>query len=317
MTSIDVHELTKDYGPVRAVDRLTFRVRPGRVTGFLGPNGAGKSTTMRLVLGLHRPTAGTATIGGVPYTSLGNPLRRVGALLDAQAAHGSRTARQHLLALAVSNGMAGRRADEVLEETGLGAVAGRRIRTFSLGMRQRLGIAAALLGEPDVVMLDEPSNGLDPEGIIWIRELMRGMAREGRTVLVSSHLMNETSSFADHLIVLGRGRLLADLPMQDFLDSRSRPAARLRTAEAARLSDVLIRKGYAPVREDDGRWTVPGARAEEIGHVAAAEGIPLQELIDLQPSLEEAYLDLTTAETEFAAAASGGASRAPQEVRSA
>ncbi|MEU9058438.1 ATP-binding cassette domain-containing protein [Streptomyces sp. NPDC048430] len=304
MTSIDVHELTKDYGPTRAVDQLTFSVRPGRVTGFLGPNGAGKSTTMRLVLGLDRPTAGTATIGGRPYASLGSPLRRVGALLDAQAAHGSRTARDHLLALAVSNGIAESRADDVLEETGLAAVARRRIKTFSLGMRQRLGIAGALLGEPDVVMLDEPSNGLDPEGIIWIRELMRGMAREGRTVLVSSHLMNETSSFADHLIVLGRGRLLADLPMQEFLDSRGRPGARLRTTDATRLCEVLIRRGYTPVREDDGRWTIDGAKAEEVGTAAAVEGIPLLELIDLQPSLEEAYLDLTTDESEFAAAAS-------------
>ncbi|MEV8228345.1 ATP-binding cassette domain-containing protein [Streptomyces sp. NPDC079167] len=304
MNSIDVHELTKDYGPTRAVDQLTFSVKPGRVTGFLGPNGAGKSTTMRLVLGLDRPTAGTATIGGRPYASLESPLRRVGALLDAQAAHGSRTARDHLLALAVSNGLAESRADEVLEETGLAAVARRRIKTFSLGMRQRLGIAGALLGEPDVVMLDEPSNGLDPEGIIWIRELMRGMAREGRTVLVSSHLMNETSSFADHLIVLGRGRLLADLPMQSFLDSRGRPGTRLRTTDSARLCEVLIRRGHRPVQEDDGRWTVYGAKAEEVGAAAAAHGIPLLELFDLQPTLEEAYLDLTTDQSEFSAAAS-------------
>lgn len=187
---------------------------------------------MRLVLGLDRPTSGTATVGGLSYVSLANPLRRVGVLLDAQAAHGSRTARSHLLALAASNGIADRRVEEVLEESGLAAVGRRRIKTFSLGMRQRLGIAAALLGEPDVVMLDEPSNGLDPEGIIWIRELMRGMAREGRTVLVSSHLMNETSSFADHLIVLGGGRLLADMSMREFLDSHRRPGVRLRTGEA-------------------------------------------------------------------------------------
>lgn len=207
MTSIDVQELTKDYGTTRAVDSLTFSVRPGRVTGFLGPNGAGKSTTMRLVLGLDRPTGGTATIGGQSYAALDEPLRRVGALLDAQAAHGSRTARDHLLALAVSNGMGASRVEKVLEDAGLGEVGGTRIKTFSLGMRQRLGIAAALLGDPAVVMLDEPSNGLDPEGIIWIRELMKRLAREGRTVLVSSHLMNETSSFADHLVVLGRGRI--------------------------------------------------------------------------------------------------------------
>ncbi|MFD5139315.1 ABC transporter ATP-binding protein [Streptomyces sp. NPDC058378] len=304
MTSIDVHGLTKDYGATRAVDQLTFSVRPGRVTGFLGPNGAGKSTTMRLVLGLDRPTAGSATLGGVPYASLENPLRRVGALLDAQAAHGSRTARDHLLALAVSNGIAGIRVDEVLEDTGLAAVARRRIKTFSLGMRQRLGIAAALLGEPDVVMLDEPSNGLDPEGIIWIRELMRRMAREGRTVLVSSHLMNETSSFADHLIVLGRGRLLADLPMQEFLDSRTRPGVRFRATEADRLREALVRRGFMPVQEADGRWTVDGATAEEVGAAAAVSGIPLLELTELHTTLEEAYLALTSDEAQFAAVSS-------------
>lgn len=309
MTSIDVHELTKDYGPTRAVDRLTFSVGPGRVTGFLGPNGAGKSTTMRLVLGLDRPTAGTATLDGRPYAALRNPLSRVGVLLDAQAAHGSRTARNHLLALATSNGIAESRVEKVLEETGLAAVAKRRIKTFSLGMRQRLGIAAALLGDPEVVMLDEPSNGLDPEGIIWIRDLMRSMAREGRTVLVSSHLMNETSSFADHLIILGRGRLLADLPMREFIDSRSRRGARFRTTGEHRLRDALIRRGYTPVRGDGGCWTVDGAGAEEIGLVAAAEAVPLLELGDERTTLEEAYLDLTTRESECSVAASTTAGR--------
>ncbi|MET9922100.1 ABC transporter ATP-binding protein [Streptomyces sp. NPDC006435] len=300
MTNIDVQQLTKEYGVNRAVDDLTFSVGPGRVTGFLGPNGAGKSTTMRLVLGLDRPTAGRATIGGRPYTTLDNPLRRVGALLDAQAAHGSRTARNHLLALAVSNGLGARRVEEVLEEAGLSEVGGARIKTFSLGMRQRLGIAAALLGDPEVVMLDEPSNGLDPEGIIWIRELMKRLAREGRTVLVSSHLMNETSSFADHLVVLGRGRLLADLPMREFLESRSRPRVRVRTTEPTRLRDILLRKGYEPTRDGDGRWTVEGAKAGEIGALAAAEGIAVLELADEQVTLEQAYLDLTADATEFA-----------------
>ncbi|MER8086836.1 ABC transporter ATP-binding protein [Streptomyces sp. NPDC058316] len=299
MTSIDVHELAKDYGTTRAVDSLTFSVRPGRVTGFLGPNGAGKSTTMRLVLGLDRPTGGTATIDGKPYATLDEPLRRVGALLDAQAAHGSRTARNHLLALAVSNGMGVRRVEEVLEEAGLGQVAGARIKTFSLGMRQRLGIAAALLGDPEVVMLDEPSNGLDPEGIIWIRELLKRLAREGRTVLVSSHLMNETSSFADHLVVLGRGRLLADLPMQEFLDARSRPRVRVRTTESIRLRDVLVRKGYEPVQGEDGCWTVEGAKAGEIGATAAVEGIAILELSDERTTLEQAYLDLTADAMDF------------------
>ncbi|MGW1351078.1 ABC transporter ATP-binding protein [Streptomyces sp. NPDC002409] len=302
MTNIDVQQLTKEYGANRAVDGLTFSVEPGRVTGFLGPNGAGKSTTMRLVLGLDRPTAGRATIGGRLYTALDNPLRRVGALLDAQAAHGSRTARNHLLALAVSNGLGTRRVEEVLEEAGLGEVGGARIKTFSLGMRQRLGIAAALLGDPEVVMLDEPSNGLDPEGIIWIRELMKRLAREGRTVLVSSHLMNETSSFADHLVVLGRGRLLADLPMREFLESRSRPRVRVRTTEPTRLRDILLRKGYEPARDGDGRWTVEGAKAGEIGALAAAEGIAVLELVDEQVTLEQAYLDLTADATEFASA---------------
>ncbi|WP_326596644.1 ABC transporter ATP-binding protein [Streptomyces brevispora] len=303
MTSIDVHELTKDYGATRAVDRLTFSVRPGRVTGFLGPNGAGKSTTMRLVLGLDRPTGGTATIDGQAYAALDDPLRRVGVLLDPQAAHGPRTARNHLLALATSNGMGGDRVEEVLEEAGLAQVGGRRIKTFSLGMRQRLGIAAALLGDPEVLMLDEPSNGLDPEGIVWIRELMKRLAREGRTVLVASHLMNETSSFADHLIVLGRGRLLVDLPMQEFLDSRSRPRVRMRTNESSRLGEVLTRRGYRAAQGEDGRWTVEGVKAEEIGAMAAREGIAVLELIDEQATLEQAYLELTTDAAEFASAA--------------
>ncbi|MEL5953903.1 ATP-binding cassette domain-containing protein [Streptomyces sp. CLV115] len=309
MTSIDVQEVTKEFGTTRAVDNLTFSVRPGRVTGFLGPNGAGKSTTMRLVLGLDRPTGGTATIGGRLYAALDDPLRRVGALLDAQAAHGSRTARNHLLALAVSNRLGVRRVDEVLEEAGLGAVGGARIKTFSLGMRQRLGIAAALLGDPEVVMLDEPSNGLDPEGIIWIRELMKRLAREGRTVLVSSHLMNETSSFADHLVILGRGRLLADLPMQEFLDSRSKPRVRVRTTESTRLRDVLIRKGHEPSQGDDGSWTIDGVKAGQIGAIAATEGIPILELTDEQATLEQAYLDLTAGAAEFASASTSSANR--------
>ncbi|MGF1344442.1 ABC transporter ATP-binding protein [Streptomyces flavovirens] len=303
MTSIDVHELTKDYGPTRAVDTLTFSVRPGRVTGFLGPNGAGKSTTMRLVLGLDRPTAGSATLGGQVYARLGNPLLSVGALLDPQAAHGSRTARDHLTALATSNGIGRSRVEEMIEQTGLGPVGGRRIKTFSLGMRQRLGIAAALLGDPGVVMLDEPSNGLDPEGIVWIRELMRKLAGEGRTVLVSSHLMNETSSFADHLIVLGKGRLLVDLPTREFLEFRSRAGARLRTTEPALLRQALARRGYTAVegRDRDGWWTVDEAGAEEVGALAAAEGIPLLALTDRRPTLEQAYLALTANEAPFAA----------------
>ncbi len=299
MTRIEVQELHKQYGRTRAVDGPTFTVEPGRVTGFLGPNGAGKSTTLRILLGLDRPTSGSALIGGRAYVDLAEPLREVGALLDAQAAHGSRTARAHLLALAVSNRIPRRRVEEVLEEAGLSAVAGRRIKTFSLGMRQRLGIAAALLGDPAVVVLDEPSNGLDPEGIIWTRELMRTLARDGRTVLVSSHLMNETASFADHLVVLGRGRLLADTSMRDFIDSRIRPRVRLRTTDDARLRTVLRDRGFNPVREEGGVWTVEGAGLDDIGPLAAREGIPILELTRKEASLEEAYLDLTAGEAEY------------------
>ncbi|MCX5395453.1 ATP-binding cassette domain-containing protein [Streptomyces sp. NBC_00102] len=305
MTSIEVQQLTKDYGATRAVDRLAFRAEAGRVTGFLGPNGAGKSTTMRLILGLDRPSGGTATVGGRAYATLDNPLRVVGSLLDAGAAHGSRTAHAHVLALAVSNGIPRRRVDTTLEEAGLAAVAGRRIRTFSLGMRQRLGIAAALLGDPAVVMLDEPSNGLDPEGIIWIRELMKRLAREGRTVLVSSHLMSETAAFADHLIILGAGRLLTDMPMEEFLASRSRPRVRLREAEGGRLLDLLIRGGYETRDAGDGAFWIEGARTREIGALAAAQQIPLLELVEERTTLERAYLDLTADVAEFAATPPG------------
>ncbi|BCL19017.1 ATP-binding cassette domain-containing protein [Streptomyces tuirus] len=301
MTSIDVQDLTKEFGGRRAVDRLTVRIQPGRVTGFLGPNGAGKSTTMRLVLGLDRPTAGSATIGGRPYAALHEPLRHVGALLDAQAAHGSRTARDHLRVLAASNRIPDRRADEVLEETGLTPVARRRVRTYSLGMRQRLGIAAALLGDPEVVMLDEPSNGLDPEGIVWIRRLLRRLAEEGRTVLVSSHLMNETASFADHLVVLGRGRLLADTPMRDFIHARVRPRVRIRTSDPVALKSALARHGHDAEEHADGHWTVHDARVDDIGRVASAAGVPVLELAAEEGTLEQAYFDLTGAETEFTA----------------
>ncbi|HZX36818.1 MAG TPA: ATP-binding cassette domain-containing protein [Streptomyces sp.] len=313
MTSIDVRELTKEYRTARAVDHLTFSVLPGRVTGFLGPNGAGKSTTMRLVLGLDRPTTGTATIGGRPYATLAEPLREVGALLDAGAAHGARIARDHLRVLAVSNRIAERRVDEVLEQTGLASVARRRIRTYSLGMRQRLGAAAALLGDPPVVMLDEPSNGLDPEGIIWIRELLRRLVREGRTVLVSSHLMNETASFADHLVVLGRGRLLADMPMREFIDARVRPGVRMRTTDPAALKDLLARNGYDAAEHADGHWIVLHARVEDIGRLASAAGVPILELTAQEGTLEQAYLDLTASETEFAA---GPSPARPLEARS-
>lgn len=301
MTSIDVQDLTKEYGSTRAVDQLTFSVLPGRVTGFLGPNGAGKSTTMRLVLGLDRPTSGTATIGGRAYAGIHEPLRHVGALLDAQAPHGSRTARDHLRALAASNRIPERRVDAVLEEVGLASVARRRVKTYSLGMRQRLGVAGALLGDPPVVLLDEPSNGLDPEGIIWMRELMRELAREGRTVLVSSHLMNETASFADHLVVLGRGRLLADTPMRGFIDARVQPRVRVRTTDGGALAGLFADHGIEAVEGADGRWTVLDARVEDIGRLTSAAGVTVLELAAEEGTLEQAYLDLTATETEFAA----------------
>jgi ABC-2 type transport system ATP-binding protein len=301
MTSIDVRDLTKEYGTRRAVDHLTFSVRPGKVTGFLGPNGAGKSTTMRLVLGLDRPTSGTATIGGRAYATLTEPLRQVGALLDAQAAHGSRTGRDHLRALAASNRIPVGRVDAVLEETGLASAGRRRVKTYSLGMRQRLGIAGALLGDPEVVLLDEPSNGLDPEGIVWIRELLRRLATEGRTVLVSSHLMNETASFADHLVVLGRGRLLADTPMRDFIDARVQPHVRIRTTDAGALKDALARHGHDAVEDADGAWAVPHPRVDDIGTLLSAAGVPILELAPAEGTLEQAYLDLTATETEFTA----------------
>ncbi|GGJ39538.1 ATP-binding cassette domain-containing protein [Streptomyces brasiliensis] len=301
MTSIDVRDLTKVYGSRRAVDHLTFTVEPGRVTGFLGPNGAGKSTTMRLALGLDRPTSGTATIGGRPYTELREPLHHVGALLEAQAAHGSRTGRDHLRALAVSNRIPLSRVDTVLEETGLASVARRRVKTYSLGMRQRLGMAAALLGDPGVVLLDEPANGLDPEGIVWIRQLLRRLAGEGRTVLVSSHLMNETAAFADHLVVLGRGRLLADTPVQDFIHARVQPGVRVRTTDGTGLGALLSRHGYEAAQDGNGAWTVRHARVDDIGRLMSEADVPVLELTAQEATLEQAYLDLTSAEAEFTA----------------
>jgi ABC-2 type transport system ATP-binding protein len=306
MTSIDVRDLTKEYGSRRAVDHLTFTVEPGRVTGFIGPNGAGKSTTMRLVLGLDRPTSGTATVGGRAYATLHEPLREVGALLDAQVAHGSRTGRDHLRTLAASNRIPVSRVDAVLEETGLAPAARRRVKTYSLGMRQRLGIAAALLGDPPVIMLDEPSNGLDPEGIVWIRRLLRRLADEGRTVLVSSHLMNETASFADHLVVLGRGRLLTDTPMRDFIDARVQPRVRVRTTDDTALRDLLARHGYEAAPGEDGGWIVGHARVADIGRLASEARLAVLELAAQEGTLEQAYLDLTATETEFTAQ--------PQEV---
>ncbi|MEU8876058.1 ATP-binding cassette domain-containing protein [Streptomyces javensis] len=295
---IEVCGLTKRYGGVVAVDDLSFAVRPGEVTGFLGPNGAGKSTTLRMILGLDAASSGTATVGGRPYSAQPAPLRAVGALLDAGAVLPSRTARHHLLALAACNGIPRGRVAEVLAEVGLESVARRRTGTFSLGMRQRLGIAAALLGDPPVLVFDEPLNGLDPEGIVWIRGLMRRMAAEGRAVLMSSHLMSEMQLTADHLIVIGRGRLIADTAMAAFIDAHSGREVLVRGPRPESLRRML--PPAAEVRADgaDG-LVVTGMDAAEIGALAAAGGVELHELTPRRPSLERAFMDLTRDALEF------------------
>jgi ABC-2 type transport system ATP-binding protein len=300
---IELDGLTKRFGAVTAVDDLSFTVRPGRVTGFLGPNGAGKTTTMRLILGLDLPTSGTALVGGRRYRQLIRPLRQVGSLLDATAVHGARTAHDHLLSVAVSNGIRRSRIPEVLELTGLGSVAGKRIREFSLGMKQRLGIAAALLGEPPVLMFDEPVNGLDADGVRWIRRLLRHLAADGRTVLVSSHLMGEMALTADHLIVIGRGRLLADTPTQSLTGSSARADVLVRSPRAGELAELLTARGAAVTPEDDGGLAVTGVDAAAIADLAAAHGIAVHELTPRQPSLEQVYLDLTAGSAEYRAAA--------------
>ncbi|SFL25919.1 ABC transporter ATP-binding protein [Geodermatophilus ruber] len=296
---IELDGLTKEYRERVAVDDLTVRIEPGRVTGFLGPNGSGKTTTMRCVLGLTRPTAGTATVLGVPYRALDRPMRRVGALIDPGARHPGRTAYQHLAVLAQSNALPARRVDEVVELVGLGGVAHERVRGFSLGMAQRLGIAAALLGDPEVLLLDEPVNGLDPEGIRWMRELLRELAAEGRTVLVSSHLMSEMQDTADHLVVLGRGRLLADVSMADLLGAHA--AVRVRSPEAPLLSVALGRAGAHVSLELDGALRVRGLDAAAVGDVAFAAGLRVHELTRVVASLEAVYLSLTGEDVEYRA----------------
>ncbi|ATE53818.1 export ABC transporter ATP-binding protein [Actinosynnema pretiosum] len=291
MPVIEVRELTKRYGATRAVDGLSFTVPPGLVTGFLGPNGAGKSTTMRVVLGLDRPTSGEALIGGSRYADLPRPLHRVGALLDAGDAHPGRAARDHLRVLARSNGIGDRRVDELLERVGLGSVAGRRVGALSLGMRQRLGVAAALLGDPEVLLFDEPVNGLDPEGIRWIRGLMRGLAAEGRAVLVSSHLMGEMALTADRVVVVGRGRLVLEGPVSELV-GRARREVLVRAPEPGGLVAALERAGGEVVAEGE-RWVVRGLDAPAVAGIAHAEGVLLHELTPRGASLEEAYLELT------------------------
>ncbi|HVQ93324.1 MAG TPA: ATP-binding cassette domain-containing protein [Mycobacteriales bacterium] len=299
--SIEARDLTKHYGRVAAVDGLSFTVRPGLVTGFVGPNGAGKSTTMRMILGLDAPDRGTALIGGRPYRSLRSPLRQVGALLDAGALHPGRRARDHLLWLAQSNGLGRDRVDRVLDLVGLHDVARRRAGGFSLGMKQRLGIAAALLGDPPVLMFDEPVNGLDPEGIRWIRGFLRSLAAEGRAVLISSHLMSELEDSADHLIVIGRGRLIADTSVRELLATASGDRVLLRTANRADAMTVLANAGAVVASTDRDVITVSGLPAERIVAVLGAAGVAFSELAQHRASLEEAYMELTRDAVEYAA----------------
>ncbi|MEO6944026.1 MAG: ATP-binding cassette domain-containing protein [Lacisediminihabitans sp.] len=297
---IEALNLTKRYGSKAAVNDVSFTVKPGIVTGFLGPNGAGKSTTMRLIVGLDRPTSGSVTVNGSDYTKLRAPLREVGVLLDAKAVHTGRSARGHLLAIAATHSIPRSRVNEVIELTGLGAVAGTRVGGFSLGMGQRLGIAAALLGDPATLILDEPINGLDPEGVIWVRNLARHLAKEGRTVFLSSHLMSEMAQTADHIIVLGRGRIIADAPVGEILALAKGTAVRVRTPDAERFGELLSANGEAQVSNSEpGLLEVTGLSAARIGELAAAESVVLHELSPLSGSLEDAYLTLTQDEVEY------------------
>ncbi|GHD09292.1 ABC transporter ATP-binding protein [Streptomyces violarus] len=296
---IELEGLTKRYGEKVAVNNLSFTVRPGIVTGFLGPNGAGKSTTMRMILGLDHPTAGDVRIDGKHYQQLKDPLTYIGALLEAKAWHGGRTAYNHLLCLAQSNGIPRGRVREVLETVGLTAVAKKKTKGFSMGMGQRLGIAAALLGDPRILMFDEPVNGLDPEGIHWIRTLMKSLAAQGRTVFVSSHLMSEMALTAEHLVVIGQGRLLADTSMADFIARNSRSYVRVRSPQRERLLDVLHQAGIVAVESGDGVLEVDGGKAEHVGELAAQHGLTLHELSPQQASLEEAFMRLTAESVEY------------------
>jgi ABC-2 type transport system ATP-binding protein len=296
---ITTERLTKTYGDRHAVTDLSFTVEPGRVTGFLGPNGAGKSTTMRLVLGLDRPTAGRATINGRPLAEHDRPLEQVGALLEARAIHPGRTARNHLRAIAATAGIGDRRVDEVIDLAGLVSVANKRVGTFSLGMGQRLGVASALLADPQALILDEPVNGLDPDGIRWIRALLRGLADEGRTVFLSSHLMSEMAVTADHIIVIGRGRLLRDMSMRDLIAESARHTVRVRTPDVERFAEALERQGITVRRGDGQTLHVNDVSTDVVGRAAAEAAVVLLELTQLEASLEEAYMALTEDELEF------------------
>ncbi|MEV0775859.1 ATP-binding cassette domain-containing protein [Streptomyces sp. NPDC050433] len=307
---IEVEGLTKRFGKKIAVDHLSFQVRPGVVTGFLGPNGAGKSTTMRMMLDLDIPTGGSVRIDGKHYRELEEPVKYIGALLDAKAMHGGRSAYNNLLCLAQSNRIPVRRVNEVLDTVGLTAVAKQKSKGFSLGMGQRLGIAAALLGDPEILMFDEPVNGLDPEGIHWIRNLMKTLANQGRTIFVSSHLMSEMALTADHLIVIGQGKLLANTSMADFIHENSRSFVRLRSPQREQARDALHEGGFAVTEAADGTLEIDGSTAEEIGDLAARHHLTLHELSSQRASLEEAFMQMTAESVEYHAH-SGGDGAAP------
>ena len=296
---IEAKGLTKDYGEKRAVDGLTFTVQPGIVTGFLGPNGSGKSTTMRLILGLDRPSGGSVTVNGRDYRDYPAPLHEVGALLEARAVHTGRSGYNHLLALAQTHGVPTSRVDELIDRVGLHSVAKKRVGKFSLGMGQRLGIAAALLADPQTIILDEPANGLDPEGIHWIRNMLKELAAEGRTVFVSSHVMSEMALTAEHLIVVGRGRMIADLSVDEFIRGAAKNTVRVRSPQATELREAIMGPHVAIELADDGALEVSGVTAEEIGSTAAAHGYVLYELAPMHASLEEAFMDVTRDAVEF------------------
>jgi ABC-2 type transport system ATP-binding protein len=311
---IEADGLTKRYGETTAVNDLSFSVRPGIVTGFLGPNGSGKSTTMRLVLGLDAPTSGDVTVAGKHYAEHPAPLHEVGALLEARSVHTGRSAYNHLLSLAQTHGIPKRRVSDLIELVGLEAVAKKRAGQFSLGMGQRLGIAAALLGDPEVVMLDEPVNGLDPEGIRWIRDLLKSLAAEGRTVFLSSHLMSEMAMTADHLIVIGRGRLIADESVRDFVRRHSRNIVRVRSPQAVELAEVVSSPDVVVDSIEPGLLEIEGLTAEQIGEAAAARGYVLHELTLQQVTLEDAFIDITQDELEFKTHRPFGAQPEQEEV---
>ncbi|MET7473269.1 ATP-binding cassette domain-containing protein [Streptomyces sp. NPDC005648] len=295
---IEVHDLTKRYGDKTVVDHLSFTVKPGEVTGFLGPNGAGKSTTMRMIIGLDAPTEGSVTVNGRSYARHATPLHEIGSLLEAKSVHPGRTAFNHLMALAHTHGISRRRVDEVIELAGLTSVAGKRVGAFSLGMGQRLGIAAALLGDPAVVMLDEPVNGLDPEGVLWVRNLLAGLAAEGRAVMLSSHLMSETALIANHLVIIGRGRLLADTSVDDFVREAG-GGVKVATAQVAKLRSLLAGPDVTISSSADEELLVSGRDAREIGAIAAQHGVALYELSPQSVSLEQAFMQLTHDAVEY------------------